>query len=484
MNAIDRQTLQRIVDRARSLGAEYADVRLLQTQEETLTVKNGAVVGIVKTENEGFGVRVLKNGAWGFSCSPELSQWEKVAAEAVRVAEASARSPRDGGVKFPPRPAIDAVYQTPFTTDPFSISLEQKLEVMLKADAQMREVPEVKIAMTLLGFFKQTKYFANSEGSFLRQDLMESGGGIECTTVGEGEVQKRSYPNSFGRNQLTGGWELITAMDLPGNARRIADEAAALLTAQQCPSEITSLILDPTQLALQIHESCGHAVELDRVYGMEASFAGSSFLTTDKVGTFRYGSDIVNLYQDGTILNGLGTYGFDDDGVPTCRTDLVKSGIFQGYLSNRETAADLGAASTGANRATTWHDIPIVRMTNVNLAPGTWNFDDLIADTADGIYMITNKSWSIDDKRVNFQFGTELAYEIKKGKVGRMLKNPTYTGITYEFWRNCDAICNEKFWRILGTPNCGKGQPMQTARVGHCCSPTRFRNVRVGVTSC
>jgi TldD protein len=240
---------------------------------------------------------------------------------------------------------------------------------------------------------------------------------------------------------------------------------------------------------LQVHESCGHPIELDRVFGTEASYAGTSFLTPDKYNTLRYGSDIVNLTADATIPGGLGTFGWDDEGVPAQRVPIVRDGIFRGYLTSRETAQQLreivgdGApeASGGAMRADGWNRIPLIRMTNVNLEPGEWEFDDLIADTDDGIYMELNKSWSIDDKRLNFQFGTEIAYEIRSGKMGRMLKNATYTGITPQFWGSCDAICNENHWRVWGTPNCGKGQPGQVAHTGHGAAPARFRNVQVGV---
>jgi TldD protein len=234
-------------------------------------------------------------------------------------------------------------------------------------------------------------------------------------------------------------------------------------------------------LALQVHESCGHPIELDRVFGTEASYAGTSFLTTEKMGNFRYGSEIVNITADATVPGGLGTFGYDDEGVPAQRTPIVRDGIFVGYLTSRETAAVLGQQSNGAMRADGWNRIPLIRMTNVNLEPGEWDLDDLIADTDDGIYMEMNKSWSIDDKRLNFQFGTEIAYQIKKGKLGQMYKNATYTGITPQFWAGCDAICSDKHWNVWGTPNCGKGQPSQTAHVGHGTAPARFRNVRVGV---
>jgi TldD protein len=247
---------------------------------------------------------------------------------------------------------------------------------------------------------------------------------------------------------------------------------------------VTTIILDGPQAALQVHESCGHPIELDRVLGMEAGFVGKSFLTTDKLnGHYRYGSDVVNLTADATLPGGLGTFGWDDEGVPAQRTPIVTNGIFSGYLMSRDTAPMLGLTSNGCVRADSWNRLPMIRMTNVSLEPGTWTLDDLIAGTDDGIYMSINKSWSIDDRRLNFQFGVELAYEIKHGKLGRMLKNATYTGITPQFWGSCDAICNHDEWVVWGTPNCGKGEPMQTMRTGHGAAPARFRNVQIGVGS-
>ena len=327
------------------------------------------------------------------------------------------------------------------------------------------------------------KIFASSEGSYIEQTLVETGCGIEATAVGNGEVQNRSYPNSVGRHMGTEGWEFVQRYDLPGNARRIAEEAAALLQAKPCPSGVRTIILDGSQTALQVHESCGHPIELDRVFGAEAAFAGTSFLTTDKLGVFRYGSELVNMTIDATIPGGLGTFGFDDEGVPAQRVEVVKGGIFTGYLTSRETAAKLGERSNGAARASGWDRLPLIRMTNVNLEPGPWTLNDLIADTDDGIYLQTNRSWSIDDRRLNFQFGTEIAWEVKGGKLGDMIKNATYTGITPEFWGSCDAICGGDDWVVWGTPNCGKGQPEQVGHVGHGAAPARFRNVRVGVMS-
>ena len=223
-----------------------------------------------------------------------------------------------------------------------------------------------------------------------------------AVAVSEGEMQQRSYPNSFGRHQGTAGYEFVQQWDLPGNARRMGEEVVALLSAPQCPSGVTTIILDGPQLGLQIHESCGHPIELDRVFGTEAAFAGTSFLTPDKLNTFRYGSEIVNLTADATIPGGLGTFGYDDEGVPAQRVNVVRDGTFVGYLSSRETAARLGMpASGGAMRASGWNRIPLIRMTNISLMPGDWTLDALIEDTKDGIYMETNKSFSIDQQRVN-----------------------------------------------------------------------------------
>ena len=242
-----------------------------------------------------------------------------------------------------------------------------------------------------------------------------------------------------------------------------------------------TLIIDSPQLALQVHESCGHPIELDRVLGMEASFAGTSFLTLDKLDSLRYGSEIVNMEADATVPGGLGTFGFDDEGVAAQKVPIVTEGRFVGYLTSRETAPIIGRRSMGSSRASGWNVIPLIRMTNVNLRPGSaGSLDDLIADTSDGLFVSTNLSWSIDDRRLNFQFGTEIGWLIKDGRLTQMVKNPTYTGITPQFWGSCDAICSEPAWQLWGVPNCGKGEPMQTHGVGHGAAPARFRGVQVG----
>ncbi|MBI5349610.1 MAG: TldD/PmbA family protein [Chloroflexi bacterium] len=464
-------------------GADYADARIVQTTEQSFAVKNGAVDALSFDESMGFGVRVLVNGAWGFAASREITveEIDRVTALALQIAAASATVYGDA-VTLGAAVRSRGSYLTPFQIDPFSISAEEKLNLLLNADQEMSRVKGVSIRQSNLVFIREKKFFANSEGAQTEQTIYESGGGIVATAISDDEVQRRSYPNSGGRGQGCAGWEYILAMDLVGNAERVASESVALLSAAECPHDVRStLILGGSQVAIQVHESCGHPTELDRVFGTEAASAGTSFLTPEKLHTFRYGSGIVNLTADAIRPTGLGTFGWDDEGVPATSTPIVRDGIFSGYLMSRESAPLLGLESNGCMRASSWNRIPLIRMTNVSLEAGEWKFDDVIADTDDGIYMDTNHSWSIDDKRLNFQFGTEIGYEIKKGKMSRLLKNCTYTGITPEFWNSCDAICNEKHWAMFGTPDCGKGQPRQMAHTGHGAAPARFRNVRVGV---
>ncbi|MHB1133232.1 MAG: TldD/PmbA family protein [Chloroflexota bacterium] len=478
-----KELTERALNTAQVRGASYAEVRTVNHEGQVISVKNGRVEGVSTGTSQGFGVRVVVDGAWGFAASSRLTgaEVDRVADLAVRIARASALV-KGQGLRLGSPVRERGRYVTAIQQDPFAVSLEEKIGQLLAADEAARRVRGVGVSEATFECLRDQKVFANSEGAFVEQTLVETGGGLEVTGIGDEDVQKRSYPNSFGRHQGTAGYEFFLAMDLHGNANRLAEEAVALLKAKQCPAlPAATIILDATQLALQVHESCGHPIELDRVLGMEAAYAGTSFLTLDKRGSFRYGADIVNIVADATIPGGLGTFGYDDEGVPAQRVQVVRDGIFENYLTSRETAPVVGQTSNGTARADGWNRIPLVRMTNVSLEPGEWTFADLIADTDDGIYMQTNKSWSIDDRRLNFQFGTEIAWEIKAGKLGQMLKNATYTGITPSFWRSCDAICNRDHWHVWGTPNCGKGQPPQVAHVGHGTAPARFRNVQVGL---
>ena len=476
----------RALNIAEQRGATYADIRVVSRDTQSIAVKNGQLEALEQEETRGFGVRVIANGAWGFAASSRIepAEVERVVTQAVAIAKASALT-KTHDVNMGSPIAVKASYQTPVKINPRTVSNAEKVSLLLKADAEMRRVKGVKVSRGFMAFLCEDKIFASTEGSSITQEIVECGCGIVAmaTDLQTGEVQVRSYPNSGGRHHQTRGYEFIIDQKLVEHAGRVGEEAVALLTADQCPSyDATTIILDGSQLALQVHESCGHPIELDRVLGSEAAHAGTSFLTPDKLGNFRYGSQVVNITADATIPWGLGTFGYDDEGVPAQKTDIIRDGMFVGYLTSRETAQQLKlGSSNGTMRADGWGHAPIIRMTNINLLPGTWDVDDLIADTDAGLWMETSRSSSIDDKRLNFQFGTELAWEIKGGKKTRMLKNATYTGLTPQFWGACDAVGNEKSWVLWGTASCGKGQPHQIAHTGHGTAPARFRNVRVGV---
>jgi TldD protein len=472
------------LDIAKLRGATYADVRAMHLRQRDLTTKNGAVGTLAQSESIGLGIRVLANGGWGFASTDRLTR-EGVAAcaaHAVLIGNASALAARRPVSMVDESAFIDS-WQSPFTKDPFEIPLESQLALLLAADAEMRRVRGVTLTETDMQFRKIDSWFASSIGSRIHQRKVISGCGIVATAFRGEEIQKRSYPNSFGGQHALAGYELIESLELLKHAPVIAEEAVALHSAMQCPQKTGTLLLGGSQLGLQIHESVGHPIELDRVLGEEANFAGTSFLTLDTLNHLRYGSDIVNVVADATIAHGpgLGSFAYDDEGVPAQCTNIIKDGQFRGYLSNRETAQLIGLQrSSGTMRTESWNRLPIIRMTNISLLPGSWDYEQLIADTDDGILMETNKSWSIDDRRYQFQFSTEIGWEIKGGKKGRMLKNPSYGGITTEFWNSCDAISSRKDWTLWGTPNCGKGQPMQTMGTGHGASPSRFRNVQIG----
>jgi TldD protein len=467
----------------RSKRVDYGDVRIEQRRAQNIEVKNEKTEELHFDESRGFGVRVIVHGAWGFASSSRFSRREAEATvkEAISIARASGIAHRQA-VRLSVESAQKGTYRTPYEKDPFAVPLDEKIGLLLAVSEKMKRFKGIVLREGNLGCFSRHIIFANTEGSFVDQEFMESGGGIKATAIKGGDIQVRSYPTSFGGNFATCGYEIVEEMDLLAHVDETCEECLVLLAAKQCPTiEKATIIIDSDQLALQIHESIGHAVELDRVMGMEESYAGTSFVTVDKLNSFRYGSRLVNVYADATSPRGLGTFGFDDEGVKARRVAIIRDGMFRGYLSSRETAAQIRRKSSGAMRADGWNRIPLVRMTNVNLEPGAWDLEDLLADTDDGILFKTNRSWSIDQRRVNFQFGTEIAYRIRKGKKKEIYKNPTYTGITPVFWGNCDAICNRAHWKLWGLPNCGKGEPGQTAHVGHGASPARFRNVRVGL---
>lgn len=473
--------LKQTIKYLKAKGVDYADIRQMFQLHEALSVKNGLIENISNSSSEGVGIRVLYKGSWGFASTSaiDIQSLKNASDTAIELAKWSHTINKTKVKLSPNEPAI-ARYETPYEIDPFEVPLEKKLDYLLWANDVLKKHPNIKTAKCALDFYKTDKTFLNTEGSVIVQRITESGGFLEATAVLGNETQKRSYPCAHHSQLAQAGYEYVKSLDLVGGAEKARDEAVQLLRAKELPASDATIILESSQLALQIHESCGHPTELDRALGEELSFAGGSFLTPDKFRKLRYGSRLVNIFADATCPRGVGTFAYDDEGVKAQRVPLIQNGLFAGYLSSRETAATLKLKSAGCMRAESWNMTPIVRMTNVNLDPGEPSYEELIRDTKNGYLLATNKSWSIDDRRLNFQFSTEIAWEIKNGKLGQAYKNPIYTGITPKFWGSLSAVADKESWRLWGIPNCAKGEPMQIAHVGHGASPARFENVQVG----
>jgi len=459
-------------------GATYADARVMERRYESMSARNGEIEHLGQHGDAGVGVRALVGSGWGFFALPELDDAtaRTAGARAAEIAVASAQVSRRAA-NLVPSEAVVGSWSNDVEIDPIEVSLADKGDLLVGATATMRE-HGADVAEGHYQIWETAKWFVSSEGHRIDQHVREAGAGIAATAIGDGETQRRSYPAMRGQYG-TRGWELVRDLDLLGNAARVADEARALLSAPPCPSGETTLVLGPEQMALQIHESVGHAIELDRILGWEAAYAGTSWLDLGQLGSMRYGSELMNITIDPTIPGALGSFGFDDEGTPAAARDAVRDGTWVGVLAGRDSASVAGLDYAGSVRSEGWARLPMVRMTNVGLEPGPHTLEEIIAATDDGIFMDTNRSWSIDDRRLNFQFGCEVGYEIKNGQLGRLLRNPTYTGIGPTFWQSMDMLSSElEPW---GTPNCGKGQPGQVGHTGHPAAPARFQGIRVGV---
>ena len=471
------------LEAAVSAGASYADVRVVDSSREELQVASGVVEAVERADSFGFGVRAICNGAWGFASSRLVTtgEAERVGREAVAIAKASALV-AGPAVELTPVAPARGEWTGPCAIDPFDVPLEDKLALLIATDEALRKQPEVTITKAHLGFYRERKWFGSTEGALHRAVV--------------GRVGRRHHRvrrrRRRGRSAAPTPPRTAAAGSRPAGSSSRASTSSA--TRRASPSRPRGCSPHPTssracatssstasQVALQVHESIGHPTELDRVLGEEAAFAGTSFVTLDDVGSLQYGSEHVTVTADATIPGSLGSFGWDDEGVPAQRDYIIKEGLLTGLQTSRETAASIGRTSNGCMRADGWNRIPLIRMTTISLEPGDWDFDDLIADTEHGLYVETNNSWSIDDKRLNFQFACEIGWEIDNGVLTRMVKNPNYTGISPKFWNSCDAVCSREYWGVWGLPNCGKGEPMQVAHVAHGASPARFRDVQVGV---
>lgn len=472
---------RRALDTALARGAAYADVRVEVQRAERVEVRNGVVATLADSTSTGYGIRALVDGAWGFAAGAELGDEavDRTASRAVAIARASASIARRRSAIAPATAYTDS-FATPMQRDPQTIPLGERVALLLDAERLLHVAPEIAVGRAWLDLWRTQKFLYASNGSRIGQDLRHTGCGVEAMAVGDGDVQTRTYPGDIGLYN-TGGWEIVERAQLLEGAPRIANEAVALLSAPQSPSGTMDVILGGSQMSLQIHESCGHPAELDRVMGWEANFSGTSFLEIDQIGKLKYGSDIVTIVVDNTLAGGMATCGYDDEGTKSVRSDIVRNGVLVGYEMGNDTAQAIGRESNACVRAQSWEFVPMIRMCNLILLPGTVPFEQLFDGVAHGIYMESNRSWSIDDRRLNFQFGCEIGWEVRNGKRGRMLKNPTYAGVTPVFWNSCDAIADQRSWFAWGTPNCGKGEPIQLGLTTQAAAPARFRNVSVGV---
>ena len=482
-----RDLTSRALDTATALGATYADVRVVRQLEEAITIKSGArskAWPVARARASASACSSTARGASRPATRLSTAEADRVAAEAVRIARASATAIRRP-VVLDDRPPATGRYETPVEEDPFAVPLEHKLADLMAADEALRRVDGIAWTESMYAAQRDEKTFAASDGSYTEQVITHVGAGLEANVIDGDEHQRRSYPDNGGL-WASAGYEHVRAMDLAGNAERIAERGArAASPRRRCRPGVRTIVLHPSQLYMQVHESCGHPTELDRAYGTEASYAGTSFLTPDMLGSFRYGSDLCDIVADATVPGGLGSFGWDDEGVAAQSVPIIKEGMFVGYLSSRETAPRIGRQSGGAMRADGWNRIPLIRMTNVNLLPKPgMTFEDIVADTDDGLLFETNRSWSIDDRRLNFQFGTEMCREIKGGKVGKLYRN---AHVHRHHLRAVAVDGRRRRRRARG--GCGarrtaaRASRARPATSGTACPGARFRNVRVGVVA-
>jgi len=472
----------RILDTAGLAGAQYADVQFWTLRQEDVWVRNGDVRNASEGSSAGYGVRALVDGSWGFFGSDRFDDaaFDTAAARAT----ANAKSGTKVGDRIPavqPTAKIVAHYETPMTRDPASVGLGERARFLLAAESAGHVAKNVISGYAFMTIYTTTKEFHSTTGSAITQVLRQAGAGCGVSAIGrDQDVQSRGGPGDFGLYQ-GGGYEVVERANLHARMPEYGREAVILADAPRLPSGVRDVILDGSVLNLQMHESIGHALELDRALGWEANFSGVSWATPDQVGKLRYGSDLLNVYADNALPLGLATVGYDDEGVKPARVPLVEGGILRAFLSSRDTAEQTNLPQTASLRAQDWSCVPIVRMTNIVLAPHEGTLDSIVADTKDGLYVAGIRSWSIDDHRLNFQFGPQIGYEIKNGKRGRIFKQPTYTGISPRFWGSMDRVGGPEDFVVWGTPNCGKGEPEQAGRTTHACSVARFRGVTVGV---
>src|SRR2546427_5901873 len=468
-----------LVHLASSRGASYADARTVEREHEAVSVKDGAVESVTRTSDRGLGLRVVHKGAWGFAATDRTDEASLRALidEAFRRADASASVQRRS-VKLAPFAPQRGEYRTSLKRDPFTVPLAERIDHLRAVDAKSLG-PNVKTRRSSVAAYRTRKRLVTSEGTDVSQEIVETGGGPSVLAVKAGRKPASRYDSRLVRQA---GWEYVEHLDLVARAARYRDDAEATLYAPLATARPTTLVFAPEFLALLVHESCGHPTEADRLLEHEVAFAGTTFMWPGDRGALHYGSEHVSMTADATVPGGMGTFGWDDDGVPAMKTKLVDKGIFVGYLTSRETASALGLkVAIGSARAEGWQHFPIVRMVNVSLDPGTTSYAELLRGVDSGLLMVAPASYSLDDKRQNFHFSTQAARVIRNGELAGYVRGVSFQSLTPAFWGRCDGVADD--WELHGFLSCAKGEPLQLMRVGHGAAHARFREVPIEVTA-
>lgn len=472
--------LSRLQEKMHCLDSEYSDARYVEFERLKIRVRDGALEETKETVSRGVGIRVLKGGAFGFSATGDMT--EKSLFHHLDQAHQMARhfsKIRHADVKLIPAKPVKKNWKTEIKTDPWSLSMPKKIKPLIEAQKELLKHSQVSSATGTLDFTRKKTIFISNEGSRIEQIHYRTGGWISAEIWEKGERIKRSWPGPTGRFRAQ-GYEAISDFEFEKETKRLAEELKELKRSPETPSGTFDLILKGSILALQIHETFGHASESDRVYGYEDNFGGRTFLNPGLIGGAAIASPMVNVVSDATD-SGTGSFAFDDEGTGARRVDVIKKGVFQNYLTSRETAYFLNQKHSSANMAAEdWSHYPLIRMSNLNLLPGKGTLNEMIRNTKDGIMVDNELSWSIDEMRLGFQIGGEMGYRIKNGKIAGLVRFPIYHGNTIDFWRACDAIAGPKEWSFWGFSDCGKGGPYQEAFTGHGLSPVRFQNIRFG----
>lgn len=467
-----------LISTATSRGAHHAEGRVAKQVQQAITCKDGKPV-VTETESLGFGIRVLVDGHWGFASQslPHRSLGDTVA-RAIELAQAAPKHSRlvDLACTTP----VQDSYETPCEQDPFELPDCEKLDLLtLITETMVRESEKVQKSEAELHFGRETSWLATSEGTEIEQTLTRSGFAMGVTVKRNGRLFRRSYPSGHG-DHGTGGYEIVEALRPIEAAPRVVREAIELAHAPRCDDGVMTVILESSVLGMVIHETLGHAIELDRAFGDEADNFGSSFLRPHHLGSFRYASDLVSIVADATRAGAMATYGYDHEGVRAQRIPIIEKGVFENYLRSRESAFALGLTSNGTARASSWNRIPMERMTNLCLLPGDHTKEQLISETDNGIYIDTFKGCDIDASRLSFSFTGERGWRIRNGRIVGLVKHPVFYGETPTFWRNCTGVAGPEEDRVVGILACGKGLPWQHIPTGQGGPPARFERVRVG----